>query len=447
MNRRNKYSFLMFLAADTGGAGGAATAEAPAAPDTGSADDPISSITSYEPPAIDLGEGAGRAFGAGDTPSNEPAPAPAQKKEEPKPKEPPKEQKDAKGEPPAAQLRRRLQEVEKERDEKTGSLTKEIETLRAERDTLRDNHPRVKEIDQELAAARKELQEVKARAEDYEKRALLSDPYVAKEVVELQEKFKGEQGRFFQRVPELAPAQVHSLLLAYENLPFGQPEYREKRQEFESQVEEALGSSRKVDTVLDFLEGCREYDRNLRQTVQSVQKDAFKRKFDGERQDYEKKATRVKDLIAKAVAVPEGLEQSHPYHPRVALSKLDAALGQDKVQELDKGISDFVLRVMAGMAPRADEDYGNLPPEKIKAAKDDDQQRWERDRDVAVQMLVEGERWRRRGPGLVKELQRLYEVLGSREKAVPPDPTSNGGQERSSGEEELAVPEIPRLTH
>jgi len=346
------------------------------------------------------------------------------------------------GDPPAKQLRQELE-----------TRNSELEATRSElaelKKTLEAGDPRIVESQREVREAREALAEAKKQQEEYQRKLEMADPAVNAKLKELDSKFNADAGKFYGRVSEIPSAHVNALVAEYRKLPFGSPEYRQARLEFEQKVNLALGSEegnehRKLEATLDFIERQADFLKERYETEQHVQANSRKLILESDRTKYKSQKDRVSGLLAKAREVPEGMAATDPFHPKVAIKAFTDTL-PDKGESLTKGVPEFVEMVFAGMSPRSDEDYAGMSPEAISESKRNESERHEKARDLAVDVTFNGLKALRLFPSLVKEIQRLTEKLNEGRESLPPDPTRPPGTTGGDDNAQLADFTAPDL--
>ena len=165
------------------------------------------------------------------------------------------------GEPPVKQLRDELETLKKERDE-----------LKAYRE---QGDPKVKEVEAKLKEKETEIAEAKTSIADYERKLALADPAVTAKLRDNDQLYDRDAAKFYTSVPEIDNRTVNQLVLEFNALPFGKPEYRQARAEFEAKVNTALGGTddqehRKLERALNFIERSHEYAVERPKIVQEV---------------------------------------------------------------------------------------------------------------------------------------------------------------------------------
>lgn len=430
--------FLMPEGAE-GGGGGTALAEPPSAPDSqADANADLMSFTAPDPDSITSAITGKLSEADPEPPKTEPTKTePPPKKEDPAP---PK----AKGEPPAAQLRRELE-----------SSKRDLEAARAERDDFKKRFetgdPRLVEAQNAVKAKETELAESKKQIGEYERKLLMADPAVSKQLRDLDSTFNRDSEKFFGRVPELDQGALNGLVRKYAALPFGKAEYKEARAAFETEVNEALGGfegqeHRKLDNVLSFVERTFDFVNERNTMEREVSTNAKKLAHESYVGGYKAKKEKVASLLKAASEVPDGLEKTDPWHPKVALQKLDAILTPEQVAQFDAKIDEYVQLVMTGVAPRSDEDYAGMTQDQIRESRANEMSSYEKAQDVAVDVMRNGLRALRRIPYLIKEIQRLSAKVKEDGEGTPPDPTKGEGSS-GTGPDDVSTFKAPDLSN
>lgn len=382
-------------------------------PAGGGGGDPNADIISFTPP--DIGNVSEILTGkkAGDT--NTPAP----KGKDPAPpaaKTPPAAP--AAKDPPAKQLREELDAVKKERDEL--------------KQTMEKGDPRLAQAEAAVKAKEAEIKGAQEKLADYERRLAMADPEVTKELVEKDGAYDATAGKFYSAVPELSRDQVHSLVREYNSLPFGKPEYKAARGEFEQKVNAALGAAdgaehRKLERALEFIERTHEFALERPKIVDKIQRSALELQRKAQEESWSKKNTSVKEALARAKQVPDGLSKTDPYHPKVMIDTFMKGFTPEQKAELEKGVEEYVELVASGLKPRGDQDYAGMTPEKIAESKANEKERLEKARTLSIDVMYNGLMAMRMFPSLVKDWQRLNAKLKTDAEGNPPDPSGNDG--------------------
>lgn len=420
------HSFLQQQQQEGEGDAGGGTAVADAG-DAGGAD-PNADILSFEMP--DAGAIADGIVGKG-TPKAPPVTPPAKKE----PVTPP-----AKGSEPG-------------KEEPVAKLRTSYETLKREHAELKSKFeagdPRVKALEAERDEAKRNWDESKKRNEEYETKLALSNPAVVKELREMDEKYDKQAQRFYGSVPEISHPVISQLVQKYSRLPFGQANYREAREAFETEVNAALGAGegeihRKLEKTLGWIEDTADFAKQRPDVERRVHANARQLSQDAETKSFGEKKSHFTNLAKAALTVPEGMEKTDPMHPRVIIKNFDDQLEPAVREKLDAGIIDFADLALNGVPPRTEKDYAGLSPQQIQERQATEQKRVQQARDHAVDVMVNGARALRRLPVLMQMLAKYKEKaakLGDGEPPVPGD--GEGGDTQDGDLKNLKMPEIP----
>lgn len=414
-------------AADPGTGGG----------DTGGGGDPNADILSFEmpdPSAVAADIIKGKTPGEGGDPKATPAvkpPAvkPPEKKVEPA-TPPPKDE-------PIAQLRNSYETLKKEHAE----LKQRVEA----------GDPRLKALEAERDAAKKDLDEQRKRAETLEQQQALNNPAVVKELREADGKYQGDADKFYRAVPEISHATVSQLVNEYSKLPFNSPDYRAAREAFDVKVNRLLvgdgadenAVSRKLEKTLDWIESSHEYALERPRIEARVRTNARQLAHDHESKTYGEKKTHLSGLIQKAMNVPEGMDKSDPHHPQVVLKNFDSNLTPEQVASFDKGIAEFVELAVNGVPPRTETDYAGLTPQQIQERKATEAANVQAAKDHLVHVAVNGLKALRRIPTLYALLAKYKEIAGKRVDGDPPEGGGTGDNPDAGDLTKIEFPKIP----
>jgi predicted nucleic acid-binding Zn-ribbon protein len=339
------------------------------------------------------------------------------------------------------------------KEEPVAQLRNSYEALKKEHEELKKTYaagdPRLKTIESERDAAKKELDEAKRRNEEFETKLALSNPAVVKELKDLDDGYHKEAERFYRGVPEIDHGTVSQLVKEYTGLPFNKPEYLEARAKFEAKVNEALGGdennfSRRLEKTLEWIEKSAEFSHERPKIVAKVQGNARKLQVEAETKGFGERKTHVSGLIQKALSVPEGMEKTDPHHPQVVLKRFDEGLTPEQVSQFDKGIVEFVELAVNGVPPRTEADYAGLNQQQIAERQQAESTRVQAAKDHLVNISVNGLRALRRLPTLYAMLAKYKELAGQRREGAPPDHGS-GDNGDGSGDDlrDFKPPEIP----
>lgn len=424
--------------ADGAGASGGASAPVIEAPvvDNGGADADLIDFA-----APDIGDIGNVLKNGGDLPkagSKKKEPEPKNEPEtNPEPKKGAKEPKntDSKGEPAVASLR------------------KAYESLKAEHEELKKTHsagdPRVKALEAERDSARKDLEDARKRVTEHEERSLLGNPAVRKQLDDMDSEYNSKAGRFYSRTPELDHPTVQRLTQQFARLPFGTPQYKEAFAQFEQIVDEALGGDgvtthRKLQSTMDWIEETYDFAKRRPQVERDIHSNARKLFTESQTREYTSRRDHISSLIKRAGEVPEEMEKTDPFHPRVVLKQFDSGLSEEQIAKLDANIPEFIHLAINGVAPRSEADYVGMTPEQIQESQARESQRIQMAKDHMVDALHLGMRAARRIPYLIKELAKYKELANKNAQAEPPEP-GNGGDSSPSEEDDLQNYKAPDL--
>jgi hypothetical protein len=393
-------------------------------------DDVMKDIGGLGDPAVKKEEPAG-----GKKPEKKEPPVPAKKETAPDPAD----------KTPAGLLRAELHATKSEREQ----LKTELEALKTQ---YAAGDPKVVEAQAELKKKDAEIAEVKKRADEYEMHAIISNPAFAPEIKAMNEGYDKDAVQFYRGVPEINQDRVNSLLGEYHKLPFGKENYADARAQWEEKVNESLGATdgnthRKLDRVVEFIEKTHDFVKERGEKWTEVQKNYRGKAIESDKRLYSERAKHVDELLTKAREIPEGLEKADPLHPKVVLKAIDSVLKPEHVEQLDKGIDDYVRLVMTGVAPRTDADYTGMTADQITESQTREIKAYETARDHSADALRNGLRAMRRIPYLMAELQRLRAKVKEENGGEPPDPTKNGGGGGGGGNDDdltnFKAPAVP----
>lgn len=429
---------MIFFPPDTGGGdggGGAAIAEPTAGGEGG---DPNADLMTFDAPSLEHVEEFIKDKRA-DVP---PAPPKTPKKvdakvDEPKPVAKPEVKPDDQiHEPKNSTLRAELAAVKKERDDLKASLEK--------------GDPRLKEIEESVKAKETEIKERDTKLADYERRLALANPEVTKKRDELFAAYNRDADKF-HRSSTIDQEGINALTIEFAKLPFGKAEFKDARLEFEKKVNEALGGtdeqeSRKLQSTLDYIERTYDFVKDRDAVNAEINSSAVQKQREYQSTEYGKKASFVKERIEIAKKPPEGMKESNPFHPKVMLDIFEGLMPEEQRKEFTNGVPEFVELVMAGPRPRNDADYVGMTPAQIKESKAAEDHRYETARGHAVDVMYNGLRALRMFPAMVREVQRLREKVKEGNDTTPPDPTKTGGASEShGGDDDLRDFKTPNL--
>lgn len=430
-----------YLFPDTGGGGGAAPAAAPAppSPPDGKATPPAGTpsgtpaapnappneIDDFTPPDFDDGSGAApiskpgakKEPAAPDPKKAEPPKAgePPKKGEPPKPGEPPKKTEPLPADAPAAKIRERLAQVERERDEwKTKAEAP---------------HPRVKPLEDSVASLTAEREQLSKDVEAMRTELSMHDPIASDKVRKLDSEYDAKFAAATRFMPDLVN-HINGLVQEYATIAKGdKAKLGENLKAFRTKVGELVGPENAqaalqvVAEGLDFLDA-----RNV--AIKEVRESGTKLHFDGLKASYQKNVDLTKQHLAEALNVPDDFETAQPYHPLVFLKRAMDALdepGKEGVKTYEAKVDEYMRFAANGLSPESQAAMQNLSPAERKARMD----------------KVEGQRieaaaWVRKNakqaafmhrflPAILEDYARLLEEAKKRGEGAPPDPNAGGG--------------------
>lgn len=434
-----------FFAPDAGGGGGAAVAEAP--PETveviAHGEDANAEIMNFEPPDPGAVERAIKSVGEEPPQAGTKKPVEAKASGKPEEKVPTvpvkpadKTKPDQKGEPPVALLR------------------KELETLKTERDELKQRldagDPRVKEKEVEITAARTELQQAKERAEELQRQIVSRKAADAPEVKKIEAEYDEKAGNFYDRMASLrvkiSQQKVIELVQEMAGIRRGDDNALDA---FTQKVNSALGAEEdaqhpQLERTLDFLQETKKYLISRNEKIGEITKNSDDFEVSRAAKHYTGVRSRVDALLLKAREVPDGMAETNPTHPAVVLDKIRKEMG-DKNAEFEKGIDEFTRLVVAGTAPRSAKDYVGMTEDQIREARIAEAAKVEQVRDYAVNVLPNGLYALRVLPHLVRELSRLRAKAGEDVEAQPPDPSKSREESKGGEGDELSTFKAPTI--
>lgn len=333
-------------------------------------------------------------------------------------------------------------------------LREELDAVKRERDELKANlekgDPRLVEAERVVKEREASIAARDTTIKEYERKLAVADPAVSARLRDLDATYDKDAGKFYLSVPELDPGRVGELVKEYHALPFGKPEYREARAVFEGKVNEALGmadgsESRKLGRALDFIERTHEFAVDRPKAEREVNDSAFKLQHQSRRDTHTKKIETVRGQIEQARKIPEGATETDPYHPKIMLDLFTKVLPADQQAAFEKGIPEFINRVVAGTMPRSEQDYAGMTDAQIAESQANEMESVANARAVSVDVMYNGLRALRVIPTLVKEYQRLKAKLKDEGEASPPDPTRSHGEGGNGASDEIATYAPPNL--
>lgn len=396
-----------------GGGDGAAVAE-PTGGEGGSSGD--GDVISFSPP--DIGE-VSLKLGKGEEPpppgKKEGAPPPAKKADEPPPK---KEEAEPKGDAPVAKLRKEYEDLKIKHAEMEKKLS--------------EGDPRLKTIETERDAAKKELADERKRVSDLEQRSLMSSEAITAQLRPMDSEYDSKAARFYDSVPQINHGTIKDLVVEYAKLPRGKADYAEKREEFENSVNKVLGGDddaphKRLEKTMDWIDETFRFGAARFAKVREVEANARKLATDHDSKKFGTRKTDFETQLDQATKIPDGLEKRDPSHPKVMMAKFDASLKPEQLTAIDQGIREFVELAVLGVPPRTEADCVGMSPEQITKSKAAESERVEAARKHLPDALFNGIRALRRMPVLLNLLAKYQARLGGKIEGEPPDPDAGGG--------------------
>lgn len=441
----------IFYMPDTGGGaggGGAPAGGAPAGGDGGAGGDPgaggggdgdpNAGILDFTPPPMDDLKGD---LTGGDpkkpiVKKDDPKPAPKGGEPKPKPAAP-----DPFDDPetPVAKLREGYKATK-------GELEKANTELAEMKKRLEAGDPRIADAQRERDAIKADLEKERERIKGLEEENYMRNPEVTKEVTELDRSYREEADNFFDLMPALNHSNVGSLIVEFDKLPRGTPEYAAALDAFRAKVNGILGGTdeTKVDGLaqaLQFIQKAHGSAVKRTALVKSIRETAGQRHFDAINGGY----TRAKKSIDAGIEAGFTVapEMKDPYVPNVIVAGIDEVLGPEKAAAHDKNIKEFVSLVFAGHPPRRDADYSGMSPEQIRESRAKEADQVRKAREIAPQVMTANLRLARRVPYLLMKLKAQEEALAKYAAAEPGDPDAGGGGGGGEGYDNLAEFQAP----
>lgn len=407
--------FYAVLEAPSGSSGSTAASDT-ITPDNGF--DP----STYEAPDVGAIDKFIESEGRGEAPLGKNAGAkPAEeKKEVEKPVEKPADEKkpeekkpDQQKEPPAAQLRNRLRELEGERDK----LNAALEAAKGDK--------RVEELTAKLAEKEAAIAEKEKAVASVQRQLEAHNPLVSKRLTEMSKKLNADLEPTFEMVPDLE-RDYKGLIEEFESLPRGKEGYAEKLREFRDRLRDKFGDD--AQTAFDAVRKGVQFRVEYGAAAAQIQADAAGAIFSEQREQWQKGNTRIEQDFAKWFEPPADAETTDPYNANLFLKKFREQMPADAVKEMDTNLKGWVSRVFNGVQPRSKSDFPGMSDAQIQQEMSKIEERTKAEREdapriaaVAVQAL-----WMMRP--VIAEYQKLKQRVEAIGEAQPPDPTRKDGQ-------------------
>lgn len=417
--KRPSFFYAAVAEAPAGSSGGTAVAET-ITPDTGF--DP----STYEAPDVGDIDRFIDSEGRGDAPLGKNAAAkPVEKKADEKPvvekpadeKKPEEKKPDQQKEPPAAQLRNRLKELEAERD----ALNTKLEAAKSDK--------RVEELTAKLAEKEAAIAEKEKAVEAVQRRLEAHNPLVSKKLTAMSDKFNAE----FQQVTEIVPdlsASYRGLVDEFESLPRGKEGYSEKLREFREQLREAYGDD--AGLVFEAVRKGVAFRGEYAQAADAIQKDAAGAIFGEQREQWQKSFDAVNQKYDQWFTPPVDAEANDPYNHNLFLKKFEEAMPADEVAKINANIKAYTARVFNGPQPRSKTDFPGMDDAAIQKAMGEIETKAKAEREDAQRIFAVGAKLITYFRPLIAEWQKAKSRAGERSDGAPPDPTRKGGQRPAS---------------
>lgn len=340
------------------------------------------------------------------------------------------------------------------KDPPAALLRKELETskaaLAAAEKRLQEGDPRLKQYQDDVKAARAELEAERKKSTEYEQKLAVMDPRVTAKVAELDSAHDAVLGKFFLRVPEMDQSSLTALTRQYYQLPFGKEGYPEALRAFEAAVNKQLGGDeitehKRLPQALEMIEKTFDFLNQRRELEGEIRKNALSLRAAADEQEFGKTKGFISEKLQFAQSVPEELEKTQPFHPKVVLKHVLGAMTPEQKAQTVKGIPEFIELAMGGVKPMGDADFAGLTKEQIAEARELDTAKREHARGGAIDMIYNGAIALRTIPSLWKEIERLNTALSARAAADPDDPTrgaEGGGGGDSSDIRDFKAPPV-----
>jgi hypothetical protein len=439
-----------------GGGGGTGTVDPPAPPAGG---DPAlaaadADVLAFTPPGldqIDLGEPGGKPPGGDGKGGTPPDPAKVEadrkaaeaKSAADKKAEADKAAAAAKakgdGELPLDKLRTAYEDTKRE-----------LATLR---ETAAKGDPRVKELEAERDAQKAELAAARKEIEDRKAREMETDPEVLKPLREMDAKYDEDAEAFYSTMEKLDHPAVKSLLPKFGALKKGTAGYDERFAAFSKELNVALGAEEdsrhpSFDRALQWVQQSYKFATQRNQLTAEIQKTAATRYHENATKTYTARKGELGKLIEAAKTVPEGMEKTLPTHPKVILKNLLSTLKPEQVEAITKGVPEFIELAQLGVPPRTEKDYVGMKPDEIQAARGREAAAVEAARAHLPDVVYNGMIALRVLGAVMRDNAKLRERLGEKRESDPPDPGGDGKDGKQKGEgDNLIEWKPPSLDH
>lgn len=332
------------------------------------------------------------------------------------------------GTPPIEHLRSELKKTQTE--------------LEALRETAAKGDPRVKELEAERDAQKKELEDARKDIEVRKAREMEHDPEVIKPLKDLDSDFEKRADRFYNRVDSVNHDQVKQLLPKFLAIKKGTEGAEARREEFKQSVNKALGVEGEethpdFDKVRDWIADVADFASQRNEMVADLRKNAASRFNEVQSKSYTTKKAELAKQIEAAKIVPEGMETTTPTHPKVVLHAVLKSLKPEQVAALTKGVPEFIELAQLGVPPRTDKDFVGMTAEQITEARGEEERRVAAARAHIPEVVYNGMIALRVVGALMRDNAKLRERLGEKRESDPPDPGGDGkdGKQVTTGDD------------
>lgn len=332
-----------------------------------------------------------------------------------KPEEKPGEKPPAKSEepaPPAAQLRKRLSELEAEKTRLEGELS------------VAKSDKRVEELTNKLTAQEKAIADKEKAIAETERKLLVHNPLVSKRLVELRDKFNADYNSTLEIVPNLK-GDYKGLVDEFASLPRGKDEYGQKLKDFRAKLREKFDDD--AGTVFDAVRKGFDFMNNHAKLADEVQRDAERLEFEARNEEWSKSHESIDKQWNDWFTPPADAAATDPYNHNLFLQKFEAGMDKAEVERVNGALKSFVDRVFNGAQPRTAKDFPGMTEAQVREELGNIESRVAKDREDAKRILAVGAKLLTYFRPFIADWQKMKARAEGKAEGAPPDPTGKSG--------------------
>lgn len=325
-----------------------------------------------------------------------------------------------------------------EKQKRTGTLREQLQQAESEITKLKEEFEQkgssFEEVNTSYADIKSKYESVSKELEKANQLINAKDPNTSPEIMRLDQEIKSKWENAITAFPDLQNT-FGAMYQDFAKLPFGQEGYAEALRDFKSMVSQISPDFEgKEEQIIGYMREYSQYATTRNEKLTEFNENYEKVMHNHHMEQYEALNSDFKSRSDNWFKAPEGIENTHPDHASVLISKMIENNDADK--QYSNKIAEMVGKAFGPQKPLSVEEFKVLDPEEAKKVISESYKKTEEAQKALIDILPQAIFALNKYPQLLVENRNLMDRISSDKESAPPPPSGKVENIMDTGEED-----------